>query len=70
MPETMTTTDGYEYLPTSGMVTGLPTKACVSPPKRNNKANKVYDVIIVGAGYTGLIASRELVLRGAYRIPK
>ena len=60
----MTTADGYQYFPRSGLVFGLPTKACVSPPARNNKSDKLYDVIVVGAGYTGLIACRELALRG------
>lgn len=60
----MTTADGFQYFPGSGLVTGLPTKACVSPPARNNRSDIIYDAIIVGAGYTGLIACRELALRG------
>jgi NADPH-dependent 2,4-dienoyl-CoA reductase/sulfur reductase-like enzyme len=68
MVTTMKTADGFQYFPDSGkLVTGLPTKAVVSPPARNNKTDKVYDAVIVGAGYTGLIAARELALRGTER---
>lgn len=58
--------DGYLYNRTDGLTSGLHTYGVIQPetcihtlPDRN-----VWDAIVVGAGYTGLIAARDLVKAG------
>lgn len=60
------TADGYQYFPDSGLKPGLPTQAVITPSSRNVESDKTYDVIVIGAGYAGLIASRELASRGTW----
>lgn len=60
----MSTSDGVQYFPSGGLKTGLPTAAVVTPTKHNARQNKIYDVIVIGAGYAGLVACRELASRG------
>lgn len=62
----MSTADGFQYFPSGGLKTGLPTEAVVSPTERNARRDKIYDVIVVGAGYAGLVACRELASRGTH----
>ena len=56
------TNDGFFCLANGSNETGLPTKAAVQSGQAKN--DEIYDVIIIGAGFTGLIAARELGLRG------
>ncbi|KIW71913.1 hypothetical protein PV04_00140 [Phialophora macrospora] len=62
----MSTTDGFQYFPSSGLKPGLPTQAVVTPPARGARRDKTYDVIVIGAGYAGLVACRELASRGRH----
>lgn len=58
--------DGYKYTKQDGLVQGLHTYGVIHPESkiRDADANKVWDAIVVGAGYTGLIAVRDLVKAG------
>lgn len=56
------TSEGYVWTPASGMSQGsLPCRGVVSPPK-HIKSEETYDCIVIGAGYAGLTAARDLAL--------
>ncbi|CAH0004390.1 unnamed protein product [Clonostachys byssicola] len=57
-------TDGYRWTPEEGLKTGVPTDAVIVPQSLNIDADTVYDAIVVGAGYAGLRATRDLSLQG------
>lgn len=58
--------DGYVYTKKDGLVSGLPTYGVIRPESKfhdtDNDSN--WDVIVIGAGYAGLIAARDLVKAG------
>ena len=58
--------DGYTYTKAGGLVGGLNTYAVIQPEKkvREEDDDRVWEAIVVGAGYTGLIAARDLVKAG------
>ncbi|KAL3441115.1 hypothetical protein BJX65DRAFT_322611 [Aspergillus insuetus] len=59
-----TTRDGYTWTPESGVTSGnLETDAVIVPP-RSLSDTAVYDAIVIGAGYAGLLAVRDLTLQG------
>ena len=55
------TQDGFVHHGTNGLENGLKTNATVTSSP--SIENTMFDVIIVGAGFTGLIAARELSLQ-------
>ncbi|CAI6019560.1 unnamed protein product [Clonostachys chloroleuca] len=57
-------TDGYRWNPEEGLKTGVPTDAVIEPQSLNIDADTVYDAIVIGAGYAGLRAMRDLSLQG------
>ncbi|GAA5863952.1 hypothetical protein JCM8547_005292 [Rhodosporidiobolus lusitaniae] len=57
------TREGYRHDNKNGLSTGFETDAVVSPPSNTGGRTK-YDTIVIGAGYTGLIAARDLVHAG------
>ncbi|RSL76554.1 hypothetical protein CEP51_009846 [Fusarium floridanum] len=57
------TRDGHVWEPHTGFKTGIESDAVISPARSlTNAANKVYDVVVIGAGYAGLAAARDLSL--------
>ncbi|CVL02554.1 probable monoamine oxidase N [Fusarium mangiferae] len=54
------TRDGHIWEPSTGFQKGLESDAVISPQRSVSSANKVYDVIVIGAGYAGLAAARDL----------
>lgn len=56
------TRDGHVWEPQTGFKTGIESDAVISPARALNNANKVYDVVVIGAGYAGLAAARDLSL--------
>ncbi|KAF7540461.1 hypothetical protein G7054_g1361 [Neopestalotiopsis clavispora] len=59
-----TTNDGYEFTREGGLRKGLATVAAIQPQESNADASIEYDVIVIGAGYTGLSAIRDLTKGG------
>lgn len=60
------TSDGYAWDRQAGVRPGLESDAVVTPPRSVRAATKVYDAIVVGAGYAGLAAARDLVKLSAF----
>lgn len=60
--------DGYVYDKENGLVRGLHTYGVIRPESnvRNAHDGQVRDAIVIGAGYSGLIAARDLVKAGTY----
>ncbi|KAF9885315.1 hypothetical protein FE257_013032 [Aspergillus nanangensis] len=57
-----TTTDGYSWTPAQGTQKGgFKCGGVISPPEKRSSTSKVYDVVVVGAGYAGLAAARDLI---------
>ncbi|KAI1083676.1 amine oxidase [Whalleya microplaca] len=59
------TTDGFTWTPSGGLRQGLPTIGVVEPSTHSPfAAEDVYDAIVIGAGYAGLVAARDLATQG------
>lgn len=58
--------DGYKWTAKDGLTSGLPTYGVIKPEShiRQQSNDRVWEVIVIGAGYTGLIAARDLVKAG------
>lgn len=56
-----TSRDGFQWTEASGLVAGVPTLGLIQPTSRFSK-EKIYDVLVIGGGYAGLTASRDLTL--------
>lgn len=61
-----TTSDGYSWSESTGTVKGGLKCRGVVTPARKVTANGTFDVIIVGAGYAGLAAARDLATSSKY----
>lgn len=58
--------DGYIYTKKDGLVGGLITYAVIEPESRIHEVgtDAPWEVVVIGAGYSGLIAARDLVKAG------
>ena len=61
--------DGYTYTEKEGLIGGLPTYGVVHPESniRNADDSTTWDAVVIGAGYSGLVAARDLVKAGKFR---
>lgn len=58
-------TDGFTWTPSAGRRDGLPTIGVVEPSTNSAEAQGyIHDVIVIGAGYAGLVATRDLATQG------
>ncbi|KAH9214557.1 flavin-containing amine oxidase [Leptodontidium sp. 2 PMI_412] len=61
----MTSKEGFHWTPEVGLQPGLPSIAVINPPERITSTSKdVSDVIVIGSGYAGLVAARDLTTQG------
>ncbi|GMG47930.1 unnamed protein product [Aspergillus oryzae var. brunneus] len=60
----MTSRDGYQWTATTGLRQGVPSIGVISPPTNVLSTTEDWDVVVVGAGYSGLTASRDACLAG------
>ena len=63
------TSEGKTCTPLTGMRHGLPTIGAVEPLTQfASPKTDIYDVIVVVAGYAGLVASRDLATQGIFQL--
>ncbi|KAJ4195471.1 hypothetical protein NW767_009793 [Fusarium falciforme] len=59
------TAEGHEYKVGSGISNGLPCNGAITPASNSAQVtSKTFDTIIIGAGFAGLTAARDLTLSG------
>lgn len=56
--------EGFEWNVDTGLRAGIPTLGAIQPPQKINLPNQLYDAIVIGAGYAGLTAARDLSTNG------
>lgn len=56
--------EGWHWTPSGGLVAGIPSKGVIQPSQNIKQSDAVFDVIVIGAGYTGLTATRDLTTSG------
>ncbi len=57
--------DGWEWTKKEGLRQGVPSMAVIQPASNLLNNDCSFDVVVVGAGYTGLTAARDLTLSGS-----
>ncbi|KAH7145922.1 hypothetical protein B0J13DRAFT_331771 [Dactylonectria estremocensis] len=57
------TSEGHQWTPQAGFLSGIPSIGVIKPAS-NRPSNKVHDVLVIGAGYAGLTALRDLAVAG------
>ncbi|PWY83895.1 amine oxidase [Aspergillus sclerotioniger CBS 115572] len=60
----MTSRDGYHWTPEVGLTHGVPSLGVISPPTNIKNTDGPWDVIVIGGGYCGLTATRDLTVAG------
>ncbi|KAH7123274.1 amine oxidase [Dactylonectria estremocensis] len=57
--------EGFTWTPEKGISHGLPSIGVVNPPARTiQPQTATYDAIVIGSGYAGLVAARDLATQG------
>jgi hypothetical protein len=56
--------EGWQWTPSSGLKAGLPSIGVIEPAQNLHSPKDPLDVIVIGAGYTGLTAARDTSTNG------
>lgn len=67
---TMASKDGYSWTKADGLRAGIPCLGAIQPASNITDTNAEYDVIVVGAGYSGLTAARDTSVAGTSTLPE
>jgi len=61
----MQSRDGFQWTKEGGLKQGVPSIGVIHPPTHlNGRNNGTFDVIVIGAGYAGLTATRDATVAG------
>lgn len=60
----MTSRDGFQWTEQGGLKRGVPSIGVIQPASNISTTEHVFDVVIIGAGYTGLTAARDAANAG------
>lgn len=60
----MASKDGFSWTKATGLRSGIPCIGAIQPPSNYQDNNTKFDVVVVGAGYSGLTAARDASLAG------
>lgn len=60
----MDTSEGLHIDEQAGLTEGVPCEGVIVPATLESSPSTHYDAIVLGAGYAGLIAARDLATRG------
>lgn len=60
----MSSRDGFQWTPETSLTQGVPSIGVISPSTNISSAGKSWDVVVVGAGYSGLTAARDACVAG------
>ncbi|KAI2634209.1 monoamine oxidase [Hypomontagnella submonticulosa] len=65
-PTTPSTREGYHWTKEDGLTAGVPSISVVRPSSKleSGDQEEPYDVLIIGAGYAGLTAARDITVAG------
>lgn len=63
------TKEGHIWTAQIGSKTGMETIGAIIPPQSYPHGHsEVFDAIVIGAGYAGLVATRDLTIQGELRL--
>lgn len=57
--------EGWQWTPDTSLQAGLPSIGVIEPSQNIHNPKEIFDVIVVGAGYTGLTAARDTSTTGS-----
>jgi NADPH-dependent 2,4-dienoyl-CoA reductase/sulfur reductase-like enzyme len=60
----MDSKDGLHFDSETGIREGIPCEGVIVPSTLEANPGTFYDAIVIGAGYAGLVAARDLAIRG------
>jgi heterodisulfide reductase subunit A-like polyferredoxin len=61
--------DGYHWTVNDGLQQGIPSIGVIQPASNLCTTEEVFDVLVVGAGYSGLTATRDMTTSGLVHSP-
>lgn len=67
---TMASKDGYSWTKADGLRAGIPCLGAIQPASNITDTDIEYDVVVVGAGYSGLTAARDTSVAGTSTLPE
>lgn len=56
--------DGYQWTAADGLQAGIPSIAVIQPSSNIATGDDIFDVLVIGAGYSGLTAVRDTTTSG------
>jgi heterodisulfide reductase subunit A-like polyferredoxin len=56
--------DGYHWTANDGLQSGIPSIGVIQPASNLRTTEEIFDVLVIGAGYSGLTATRDMTTSG------